>query len=437
MIDKITDTLGREIIFNYDVNLHLQSITQSWQGQTFTWADESYGQVTDPDCVAHKEIFGTTGGTRGLATRMETRHNNVLQKFTDLTWVSDNSLSPPLRLRVTDAKTCDDRNHDGDYDSGSDKLSRTTIEYIDIGTVRLPWIVREYNEGGQSVLRSTRTDYFANSNYTNRRIIGLPCFTYLYEGDQATLVAQSEYIYDSANESGTTFLQAHAAAPRQHDATYGTGFTYRGNLTKARRYSVIGGVASAPIETKTGYYTTGTTAFAKDPLDHQTSFFYDDSFLHYTETSPGVLSAATITQNPPTYAYPTKVTSPPETDYPSGVSSTASYNYHFGAITRIVDPKAYAASPQNPQTMSISTYDDKGRLDKALVWKDGAKYSQTRNVYGTDHNWVQTWATVNSLSEETAVLHLLDGVSRERVVVNEHPGSQGGLSSYYRVFERL
>ncbi|MGH9932459.1 MAG: hypothetical protein ACREA9_24925, partial [Pyrinomonadaceae bacterium] len=40
--DKVTDTLGREIVFNYDTNLHLQTITQAWQGQTFTWAQFDY-----------------------------------------------------------------------------------------------------------------------------------------------------------------------------------------------------------------------------------------------------------------------------------------------------------------------------------------------------------------------------------------------------------
>ncbi len=85
--------------------------------------------------------------------------------------------------------------------------------------------------------------------------------------------------------------------------------------------------------------------------------------------------------------------------------------------------------------MGVTIYDAKGRTDKKLVWNAGTKYSQTRNVYDTGHNWVQTFTTVNNLSEETAVLSLLDGASRERMVVNEHPGSTGGLSAYYRVFD--
>ena len=63
------------------------------------------------------------------------------------------------------------------------------------------------------------------------------------------------------------------------------------------------------------------------------------------------------------------------------------------------------------------------------------RYSQTRYAYGTDHNWTQNWTTVNNLSEETWVLSLLDGVSRERITISEHPTSQGGLKAAYRVFD--
>src|SRR5262245_9496795 len=246
-----------------------------------------------------------------------------------------------------------------------------------------------------------------------------------------------EYLYDSPNDGMTTFLQAHSAVPRQHDSTsggggnYGTGFLYRGNLTKMRRYSVVNGVAGSSIETKTGFYITGTPALMKDGMNHQTNMFYDDSFLHYTEPTPGSLNVTPVTPNPPTFAYPTRVQDP------DTFSSTISYNYNFGGVTRTVDPKEYVLNPGNPQTMGVSTYDSKGRRDKALVWKDGTKYSQMRYVYGTDHNYLQTWMTVNTLSEETAVLSLLDGVGRERMRVNEHPGSTGLLSAYYRVYDKM
>jgi hypothetical protein len=257
----------------------------------------------------------------------------------------------------------------------------------------------------------------------------LPSFTYLYEGNLATLKAQTGFIYDSTE---TGFLQAHASSVRQHDSVYGTGFQYRGNLTRARRYSVENGVAGSFIETQTGYFITGNPAWIKDGKGDQTFISYDDSFLHYTESPPGYLNVTTVSPNPSTYAYPTKVT---VDETPADVVSTVSYNYDFGGVTRTVDPKEYALHGSNPTTMRVNTYDSKGRPDKALIWKDRNKHSQTRFVYSTDHNWIQTWTTVNNLSEETFVLSLLDGVSRERISISEHPGSQGGLKSLYRVFD--
>lgn len=45
-INTITDTLGRVITFNYDSYGQLNSITQTWGGQTHTWATFAYGTQT-------------------------------------------------------------------------------------------------------------------------------------------------------------------------------------------------------------------------------------------------------------------------------------------------------------------------------------------------------------------------------------------------------
>ncbi len=525
-IGSITDTLGRVMDFNYDANLHLQTITQTRQNQTFTWAQFDYGtltvqtnfgslyvdgpangaqipvitrvitgdgarhtfvynswgqvddiwrygeadnqrmamdyafpgtgtalgdcprffqrndyianwwqgwvssyfyfdpnetfsQVTTPDNVTYKEIYSTTGGTRGLATRTETHYGGSIQKYTEQTWISDSASSPPLRPRVSDLKVCDDVNHNGTYQSGTDRLNRTTIDYITLaGSVRVPWIVTEYNEGGQSVLRSTQTEYQASSNYTGttRRIIGLPSARFWYNGS-GTLVAKTDYSYDSPNEPGSTFLQAHSSSPAQHDGVnYGVGFLYRGNLTKSRRYSVVNGTASAPLERKTGYYITGTPALAKDEMNHTNSILYNDSFSDDTPPQP-------------TFAYPTKLTDG------DGFSSTARYSYHFGAVTETVDPKSYAANPTNPPAKVVNTYDYRDRLEKSAIWKEGAEYSYRRFYYSNDHNLVMTYATINSLSVETFSQSWLDGADREWLAISEHPGSVGGLRSFYRVFD--
>ena len=42
-MQNITDTLGRLITFNYDSNANLSTITQTWNGQTHTWASFGWG----------------------------------------------------------------------------------------------------------------------------------------------------------------------------------------------------------------------------------------------------------------------------------------------------------------------------------------------------------------------------------------------------------
>ncbi len=228
--------------------------------------------------------------------------------------------------------------------------------------------------------------------------------------------------YDSPVEGSLEFIKAHATTPRQHDSTnYGTGFLYRGNLTKARRFSVVNGVASSPIETKSGYFTTGNAAWARDGRGDETQFFYEDAFTAGLTTNP----------SPTTFAYPTKVT---QIDSPVSANSQFKYHFDHGGVTETIDPKSFNASPATLAKV-VNTYDTKGRLDVASVYRGGAEYSKTRNVYSTDHNWVQTFATVNSLTDETAMLHLLDGIGRERITISDHPGSTGTLRSQYRVFD--
>jgi YD repeat-containing protein len=389
-----------------------------WVNNYFYFAsDESYGQVTTPDGVTHKQFFSTVPRWRGLPTTMETWHGGVKKKWTTSTWVSD-SASFPLRPRVTETNVRDE----------SGNRRRTTVEYTTVaGTVKLPHLVREYNADATTIYRSAKTLYLPDdANYTSRRIIGLPTTQQLYQGDASgggTLVAQTGFAWDSPNDGQTTFLQPHSAAVRQHESAadgtglYGTGFLWRGNLTKTLRYSVVSGTASNPTETKTGYYITGSIALAKDALNHQTSFLYDDSFT------------GTATPGPATWAYPTRVTDP------DGYSSAVKYHYDHSAVTEAIDPKNYAVSPTSPPVKTVNTYDAKGRLERAAVWQNNAEYSYTRYVYGTDHNWAQTWTKIDTTSEETYVLSLLDGAGRERITISEHPGSAGLLKSQYRVFD--
>jgi hypothetical protein len=63
-IRTVTDTLGRVINLNYDVNNQLNSITQNWGGQTHTWATFAYGTKTIQTNFPGLTLNGTANETQ-------------------------------------------------------------------------------------------------------------------------------------------------------------------------------------------------------------------------------------------------------------------------------------------------------------------------------------------------------------------------------------
>ena len=267
-------------------------------GVTSTYAADpghAWGQVTFPDGTIYKEFFATTGWQRGLTTQTENWSGGVRKKWTTLQWTQDNTgVSYRLNPRVTETNV---------YDEAGNRR-RTTMSYTSFG---LPSDVYEYDANATTVLRRTHTDYNLSAVYTNRRIIGLPSAQYplrwqqqsLFQSDLSSMIWAAKYL-------------VHQGPPVQHDtANYGSGFVQgRGNLNRTRRWDVTDpNNASQASEYETGYNTSGSVIFTRDPLDHQTSVSYADSF------SDG--------QNRNTYAYPTTMTDP------DNFSSTVQYNYRL------------------------------------------------------------------------------------------------------------
>src|SRR6185295_6293297 len=125
-------------------------------------------------------------------------------------------------------------------------------------------------------------------------------------------------------------------AATQHDSTYSTSFTARGNVTAVSRWDVtdIDNQAKRLI-TYTNYYNTGTPKSTTDAAGHQTSITYTDSFFD------------NLNRN--TFAYPTTLTDA------DGFSSTVQYNFELGATTRTQSP-APAGQPQGAiRTMTYNS----------------------------------------------------------------------------------
>ncbi len=310
----------------------------------------AWGKVTFPDGTIYKEFFATSGWQRGLTTQTENWSGDVRKKWTTLQYTQDNTgVVYQLNPRVTETNV---------YDEAGNRR-RTTMSYTSFG---LPSDVNEYDADTTTLLRRKHIDYNLSAVYTDRRIIGLPSAQFLYDGAN-NLFSKVDYQYDLGGG-----YQVHQGPPVQHDtANYGSGFVQgRGNLNKMRRWDVTDpNKASLAAEYETGYNTSGSVIFTRDPLDHQTSVSFADSF------SDG--------QNRNTYAYPTTATDP------DNFSSTVQYNYDFGAVTRTEDPKGAAVT---------RTYDAAGRIERTTNVVNGA---YTRYVYAPDQRQVESFTTINNV----------------------------------------
>src|SRR6266498_5932054 len=368
-------------------------------GVTSTYAADpgsAWGQVTFPDNTIYKEFFATSGWQRGLTTQTENWSGGVRKKWTTLQYTQDNTgVAYRLNPRVTETIVNDEANN----------RRRTTVGYTNFGLVA---DIKEYDATTTTVLRRMQTDYNLSAVYTSRWIIGLPSAQYLYDGNN-TLFSKVTYKYD-LNPNPNPYLQ-HPGTTAQHDtANYGSGFVEgRGNLNRKLRWDVTDpDTESKASEYETGYNTSGSVIFTRDPLNHETTVSYTDSF-----------SDAQNNRN--TYAYPTTMT---VTD-PDTISSSVQYNYDFGAVTRTQNPKGAAVT---------RTYDAAGRIERTTNVVNGA---YTRYVYAPDQRQVESFTTIKDLdpANEFRTVTVFDGLDRVRATASDHPTSVGQYKAQYNVYD--
>ncbi|MEK7829576.1 MAG: hypothetical protein AAB401_00740, partial [Acidobacteriota bacterium] len=355
--------------------------------QFTTQGSDIVGQATAPDGTVYKEIAWGTGWQRGLVKETQTLSGGTLQKKTETTWDQDVYSSYQNNPRAIESKVIDVAN--------GNLTRRTVIDYVGYN---LPADVYEYDYNQTTLLRRSHTDYIS---YTSQRIIGLPSAQMLYDGSNA-LQSKVTYSYDDAG-----LLQNLSPAPVSHDgANYGLGFVAgRGNMTKARRYDVNDASGNTYVESQTGYYISGSPAFTRDALNHQTNIFYTDNFSNVSNSN--------------TYAYPTQIQDP------DGYWSYLQYHFHWGEVVRATNPKG--ASVFNEYT----TY---GRLWKTTNEVNGA---YTRYDFASNQYFIKSYSTVQDGLGEFYSITVFDGHGRVRATVSDHPGSTGQYRGVYNVYDTM
>ncbi|MGH9928257.1 MAG: S8 family serine peptidase, partial [Pyrinomonadaceae bacterium] len=361
-------------------------------------------QQTAPDGTIYKQYSHASGWDSGLTRLTESWTGGVRKKWTSTAWTQDNTaLSYPQNPRVSEGNI---------YDEAGNRR-RTTIDYT---SYNLPSVVREWTGTGANVLyRQTSTGYKLDTEYLNRRIIGLVDNVQVTDGSGA-LVSKTTYGYDW-DWYGDMFQDTPAPAT-QHDRTnYGPGLIYgRGNLSQMGRWDINDPQNSGgAVETKWRVNSTGSVLLIRDHLWHQTTFDYADSF------------SDAVNRN--TFAFPTKVTDA------EGNYSTVQYNYDFGAVTRTHTPTS-GTGGGTTYVDEVRTYDAYGRLDRVI---NQSNYTYARFVYDLNLNLVHTYQTVIDLTQasEFHSWQVLDGAGRVRATASDHPGSGGGFSGQYLVYNNM
>jgi len=363
-------------------------------------------QQTAPDgTTVYKQYSHASGWDSGMPQLAENWSGQTRKKYVSTTWTQDNTaLSYPENPRVSEVNI---------YDDGGNRR-RTTIDYT---SYNLPSAVKEWTSAAANVLyRQTTTAYRFDTEYINRRIIGLVDSVQVTDGGSA-LVAKTTYGYDW-DWSGDMFQDTPAAAT-QHDRTnYGPGLIYgRGNLSQMARWDINDpqNLNGGAVETKWRVNSTGSVLIIRDHLWHQTSIDYADSF------------SDSLNRN--TFAFPTKITDA------DGNYSTVRYNFDFGAVTQTHAPTS-GTGGGTTYVDELRTYDAFGRLTQATNQTNSA---YTRFVYETNANYVHTYQTVIDLTQanELHSWQVMDGAGRVRASASDHPGSTGGFSGQYIVYDNM
>ena len=361
-------------------------------------------QQTAPDSTIYKEYSHASGWDSGLPQLAENWSGGARKKYVSTTWTQDNvGLGYPQNPRVAEVNI---------YDDGGNRR-RTTLDYT---SYSLPSLVKEWTGAAANVLyRQTATGYRFDTEYINRRIIGLVDNVQVTDGS-GTLMSKISYGYDW-DSSGDMFQDTPAAAV-QHDRTnYGPSLIYgRGNLSQMERWDVNDPQnGSMGVETKWRVNSTGSVLIIRDHLWHQTTIDYADSFSDSTNRN--------------TFAYPTKVTDA------DGNYSTAQYNFDFGAVTRTHAPTS-GTGGGTTYVDAVNTYDAFARLTQT---ENQTNHAYVRYVYDTNANYIHSYQTVLDLTttNEFHSWQVLDGAGRVRAAAADHPGSSGGYTGQYTVFDNM
>lgn len=185
--------------------------------------------------------------------------------------------------------------------------------------------VRQYDYGTNApgaLLKTTNYSYLhsSNSTYVGLNIVDKATSVTVYDGS-GNMMSQTINEFDNYNHSNQAMT---ASSAMQHDSSFGTNYTTRGNMTAVSRWRNTDG---AFLTSSFQYDDAGNILSTVAPLGDKTSCSFVDSWSN----SHCVPSGNTA-------AFPTKVTNA------LGQSTTAQYDPCTGLIGNSTDPNVRTTS---------------------------------------------------------------------------------------------
>ena len=140
-----------------------------------------------------------------------------------------------------------------------------------------PTETREYDYGTSGIgalLRKTDYAYLHTNNqgYINLNIVDKPTVVTVYDGPSGTMIAQTTNEYDNYTHTGQPMQPSGAI---QHNASYGTSFKTRGNLTGVSKWVNTTGTT---LSVTNQYDDAGNLLSSVDSNGNKTAYSYSDSW---------------------------------------------------------------------------------------------------------------------------------------------------------------
>jgi RHS repeat-associated protein len=397
-------------------------ISRQLSGDPAPWL-YSGGKVTDP--AGNDVVYGFTAYKPPYSPILADTTPYVTQKQyyqgsstsgtliktvqTDYWVTTGNCMCVPAILPIHETTTWNQQNlvsrTETDYDSypawGNNATAGNAIEKREFAYGTGTW-------GAQ--IRTTDYGYLhlSNSTYLGLNILDRVTSHMVYAGSSqtGTLVAQTTNTYDGVAipTSGDTSANP---APNHDYTNFSRSNNLRGNLTQVSR-GLKSGSTWTWLSTNNTYNDLGELLTSTDPLNHQTSYDYTDSWA--------TISNAQCVTSAHSYAFPTTITDP----------LGHRLKHQFFSCTSFVSSEQDENDIQASRSGAVYAYDFMGRL-ASKSFPDGGSATYTPNDTALPYSVAQSTLVDLNAGLSIGSTTVFDGLGRVQQIQKHDPDCTTGV----------